>query len=142
MGLCLLIYFPVQNSPDNLSIRYLQADLENEKHQHAVLDMVDAYSRDPMGDGAPLPAEIRERLIPGLRSHPTTLIFLAFDGDTPVGVAVCFLHFRRQTADQSPRRFHRADASRTRGRSRSARGGRSEGARTRLLQTHLGSLGP
>ena len=55
--------------------------------------MVDAYSRDPMGDGAPLSAEARERLITGLRQHPTTLIFLAYEGDTPVGVAVCFLGF-------------------------------------------------
>jgi GNAT superfamily N-acetyltransferase len=55
--------------------------------------MVDAYSCDSMGDGAPLAADVRERLIPGLRQHPTTLVFLAYDGDAPVGVAVCFLGF-------------------------------------------------
>ena len=43
--------------------------------------MVDAYSRDAMGDGKPLDQDIREQLIHGLRRHPTTLIFLAFDGD-------------------------------------------------------------
>lgn len=74
-------------------IRYVQADLELPEHQAAVLAMVDAYSRDPMGDGAPLAPEVRERLIPGLRAHPTTLVFLAYDGDAPVGVAVCFLGF-------------------------------------------------
>lgn len=84
---------PMQNSPDDSSISYVQADLDSEEHQDAVLAMVDAYSRDPMGDGAPLPEEIRERLIPGLREHPTTIIFLAYDGETPVGVAVCFLGF-------------------------------------------------
>lgn len=73
------------------AIRTVQADLERPDHQAAVLAMVDAYSRDPMGDGAPLSAEARERLIPGLRQHPTTLIFLAYGGETPVGVAVCFL---------------------------------------------------
>jgi len=71
----------------------VQADLSRPDHQAAVLAMVDAYSRDPMGDGAPLSAEARERLIPGLRQHPTTLIFLAYEGETPVGVAVCFLGF-------------------------------------------------
>lgn len=79
--------------PENSALRYLQADLARADHQAAVLAMVDAYSRDPMGDGAPLSAEARERLIPGLRAHPTTLVFLAFDGDMPVGVAVCFLSF-------------------------------------------------
>lgn len=72
---------------------FLQADLENPRHQAAILSLVDAYSRDPMGDGAPLAPEVRERLIPGLRQHPTTLVFLAYDGDTAVGVAVCFLGF-------------------------------------------------
>ena len=81
------------NSPDDSSLRYVQADLNNVDHQHAVLAMVEAYSRDPMGDGAPLAAETRERLIPGLREHPTTLIFLAYDAATPIGVAVCFLGF-------------------------------------------------
>lgn len=75
------------------AIRYLQADLTRPDHQAAVLAMIDAYSRDPMGDGAPLAADVRERLIPGLRAHPTTLVFLAYDGDVPVGVAVCFLGF-------------------------------------------------
>lgn len=80
-------------TPAASAIRTVQADLSRPDHQAAVLAMVDAYSRDPMGDGAPLSAEARERLIPGLRQHPTTLIFLAYDGDTPVGVAVCFLGF-------------------------------------------------
>ncbi|MEY3775141.1 MAG: hypothetical protein RLZZ129_1921 [Verrucomicrobiota bacterium] len=80
-------------APDASALRYLQADLDRPDHQAAVLAMVDAYSRDPMGDGAPLSAEARERLIPGLRAHPTTLVFLAYDGETPVGVAVCFLGF-------------------------------------------------
>jgi GNAT superfamily N-acetyltransferase len=83
----------MQTTPDLSGIRYLQADLDRPEHQAAVLAMVDAYSRDPMGDGAPLSPETRERLIPGLRRHPTTVIFLACDGDTPVGVAVCFLGF-------------------------------------------------
>lgn len=74
-------------------IQFLLADLDNPAHQSAVLTLIDAYSRDPMGDGRPLTTGVRERLIPGLRQHPTTLIVLAFDGELPVGVAVCFLGF-------------------------------------------------
>jgi ribosomal protein S18 acetylase RimI-like enzyme len=76
-----------------MSIRIVQADLSLAEHQEAVLAMVDAYSRDAMGNGKPLDRDIRTRLIPGLRRHPTTLIFLAFDGVQPIGAAVCFIGF-------------------------------------------------
>jgi ribosomal protein S18 acetylase RimI-like enzyme len=79
--------------PAPSALRTVQADLQQPDHQAAVLTLVDAYSRDPMGDGAPLSAAARARLIPGLRQHPTTLVLLAYDGDTPVGVAVCFVGF-------------------------------------------------
>ncbi len=71
----------------------LQADLDNPTHQHAVVDLVNAYAREPMGLGRDLPENVRRDLVPGLRRHPTTLVFLAFDGGDPVGVAVCFLGF-------------------------------------------------
>lgn len=83
----------MQTTASTSPLRFVQADLENSDHQAAVLFLIDAYSRDPMGDGAPLTPEVRERLIPGLRQHPTTLIFLAYEGVAPVGVAVCFVGF-------------------------------------------------
>jgi ribosomal protein S18 acetylase RimI-like enzyme len=70
-----------------------EADLDAPQHQEAIVSLINAYARDPMGNGQDLPAEVRERLIPGLRQHPTTLVFLAFDGEKPAGVAVCFLGF-------------------------------------------------
>jgi GNAT superfamily N-acetyltransferase len=73
--------------------RIVEADLGRPEHQRAVLDLVDAYARDPMGAGAPLPADVRERLILGLRDHPTTLVFLAWRDERPVGIATCFLGF-------------------------------------------------
>jgi len=76
-----------------MSIRIEEADLSLAEHQEAVLAMVDAYSRDAMGNGKPLDQDVRTRLIPGLRRHPTTLIFLAFDGIQPIGAAVCFIGF-------------------------------------------------
>src|SRR5712691_7755982 len=79
------------NAP--IPIRVVEADLKLPEHQKAVLAMVDAYSRDSMGEAKPLDPDVRARLIPGLQKHPTTLVFLAFDGDRAVGAAVCFIGF-------------------------------------------------
>lgn len=76
-----------------MPISILRADLVDPAHQRAVLELLDAYARDPMGDSKPLAADVRERLIPGLRTHPTTMIWLAYEETRPVGIAVCFLGF-------------------------------------------------
>jgi GNAT superfamily N-acetyltransferase len=70
-----------------------EADLARGDHAQAVVDLIDAYARDPMGNASPLSAEVRAALVPGLRAHPTTLVFLAYRGETPIGVAVCFRGF-------------------------------------------------
>jgi GNAT superfamily N-acetyltransferase len=74
-------------------VEVIEADLDNSDHQAAIIEMLDAYSRDPMGDGKPLEPHVRETLIPGLQQHPTTIIFLAYSNNTPVGIAVCFKGF-------------------------------------------------
>ncbi len=76
-----------------MTIEIVEADLERPEHQQAVCKMLDAYASDPMGGGQPLEEEVRERLVPGLQEHPTTEIVLAFDGEKPVGIAVCFRGF-------------------------------------------------
>jgi ribosomal protein S18 acetylase RimI-like enzyme len=79
-------------SPEK-AVRVVQADLENPSHQAATLEMIDSYSRDPYGDGRPLGEDVLQRLVPGLRAHPTTLIFLAFLLDEIAGAAICFRGF-------------------------------------------------
>ncbi len=74
-------------------IRIKQADLDLEAHQNGVVEMIDAYAADGMGNGMPLAPDVRRALLPGLQEHPTTLIFLAWDGERAVGIAVCFKGF-------------------------------------------------
>lgn len=76
-----------------LKVEIVEADLDRPEHQHAVLDLTDAYAGDPMGNGKPLSAEVRGALIPGLRQHPTTVIFLAYQGTSAIGIANCFIGF-------------------------------------------------
>lgn len=58
-------------------IEIMEADLDRPEHQDAVLKLTNAYARDPMGNGKPLSEAVRRDLIPGLRQHPTTVIFLS-----------------------------------------------------------------
>src|SRR5215475_13371427 len=74
-------------------VTVIEADLNDCQHQTVILQLINAYARDPMGDGRDLPETVRVRLISGLRQHPTSLVFLAFDDAIPVGVAVCFIGF-------------------------------------------------
>lgn len=70
-----------------------QADLSRADHQAATLHLLNAYAMDPMGDGKPLSEAARRTVISGLREHPTTLVFLAYGGREPVGLAICFRGF-------------------------------------------------
>jgi GNAT superfamily N-acetyltransferase len=69
------------------------ADLAQPSDQQAVLRLIDAYARDPLGQGAPLATEVAARLVDGLRSHPGTLIVLATRAHEAIGIAVCFRGF-------------------------------------------------
>ena len=75
------------------SITVVEADLNRMDHQEAVLQLINNYARDPMGNSEDLPQDVRERLIPALQDHPTTMIFLAYRGVEAVGIAVCFRGF-------------------------------------------------
>jgi ribosomal protein S18 acetylase RimI-like enzyme len=74
-------------------IAIVEADLGDPQHQDVIVQLIDTYARDPMGGGRALPEEVRTALIPGLQRHPTTVVFLAWHGATPVGIAICFVGF-------------------------------------------------
>jgi len=74
-------------------VEIVEADVARPDHQASVAHLIDCYARDSIGGGKALAADVRERLIPALRQHPTTLILLAYANQEPVGVAVCFLGF-------------------------------------------------
>lgn len=77
----------------NEEVQIVEADLDRVEHQRDVQFLTAAYALDPMGNGGPLPTDVLERLVAGLRSHPTTLIFLAYDRGRAVGLATCFRGF-------------------------------------------------
>ena len=52
-----------------MSIEVIRADYADPGHAAAIIDLLDAYARDPMGGNHPLDAAVRERLVQIGRAH-------------------------------------------------------------------------
>jgi ribosomal protein S18 acetylase RimI-like enzyme len=74
-------------------IRIVEADLSHQRDQEAIVRLTDAYARDAFGNGQPLADEVLRAIIPGLQSHPGTVVFIAYHDQEPVGIATCFRGF-------------------------------------------------
>lgn len=69
------------------------ADYASPSDARAVVDLLDAYARDPAGGGEPLSAYAREHLVAELAARPQAFSILAFDGDQAVGLVNCIEGF-------------------------------------------------
>jgi ribosomal protein S18 acetylase RimI-like enzyme len=67
-------------------IAIVRARYDNPAHAAALVDLLDAYARDPAGGGAPLSDFVRGNLVGELAARPFVFSVLAFDGDAPVGL--------------------------------------------------------
>ena len=76
-----------------MSVETLIADYGNAAQAAALVELLDAYARDPAGGGTPLAAAVREGLPAALAARPQAFSVLAFDGDTPVGLINCIEGF-------------------------------------------------
>ena len=59
----------------------------------ALVVLLDAYARDPMGGGKGLDPAVANRLVPALNAFPGAFSMLAFRDGKPVGLANCFTAF-------------------------------------------------
>ncbi|GAB6089142.1 GNAT family N-acetyltransferase [Spirochaeta dissipatitropha] len=80
---------PVAQDSRNTEIR--KADLENPLHVQAILHILNEYAMDLQGE--PLPDSVLQEIVPGLKSTPTSMVFLAVNGREIIGLAICFLGF-------------------------------------------------
>jgi ribosomal protein S18 acetylase RimI-like enzyme len=69
------------------------ADLGDPGDQQGLLELLDLYAQEPLGQAAALSDEVRQRLIPALRTQPGAVVLLALEGPRAAGLAVCFLGF-------------------------------------------------
>jgi len=73
-----------------MNLRVREADFGDQRDADGIVTVLDSYASDPVGGGQPLARDVRDRLVPALRDHPTALVLLALADDEPVGIAVCF----------------------------------------------------
>jgi ribosomal protein S18 acetylase RimI-like enzyme len=64
----------------------VRARYDDPAHAAALVDLLDAYARDPAGGGEPLSDYARAHLIGELAARPFIFSVLAFDGGIPVGL--------------------------------------------------------
>jgi ribosomal protein S18 acetylase RimI-like enzyme len=76
---------------DNLGI--ISCDFDLPQHCDAVVNLMNEYISDKMGDGIPYTESQKVKLVEGLKSHPSKLVLLAFSDKEFVGLCNCFVNF-------------------------------------------------
>lgn len=76
-----------------MNLNIIEADLQNKTHTNHILFLTNIYALDKMGGGKPLTRYVQENLIEGLKQTSSVLVFLAYQGETPIGIANCFMGY-------------------------------------------------
>ena len=76
-----------------MKIEVLRVDYADARQSRDLIDLLDAYARDPMGGGAPLSAAVRERLPAELARRPQAFSLLAYVDDQAAALVNCFEGF-------------------------------------------------
>jgi ribosomal protein S18 acetylase RimI-like enzyme len=69
------------------------ADYAAPRDAAALVALLDAYARDPMGGGAPLAEDVKARLPGDLAANPHAFSLIARLDDAPVALANCFMAY-------------------------------------------------
>lgn len=77
----------------SVEINIVKVNYRHPKQGADLLQLMQHYAKDPMGGARPLADRVVEQLLPTLASTPTALSLLAYQGESAVGLANCFLAF-------------------------------------------------
>jgi ribosomal protein S18 acetylase RimI-like enzyme len=81
------------NSKIHMMIHVVEVDFENAEHCNAVIDLMNHYMMDEMGNHPPHTKESAKQLIEGLKNHCNKLCLLAESEGKFVGLVNCFISF-------------------------------------------------
>ena len=70
--------------PSSISVHVV--DFHDSVQQHALIDLLDMYARDPMGGGEALAEDVNQRLCSDLAGTPSAVSFMAYVDGQPVGL--------------------------------------------------------
>lgn len=73
-----------------MSVEIVDVDYRDPRRGEHLVALLDAYARDPMGGGAPLPNDVKQRLLIDLANRPDALSVLAYVDGEPAGLINCF----------------------------------------------------
>jgi ribosomal protein S18 acetylase RimI-like enzyme len=74
-------------------VEIIPCNFNNPDHCRALVNLMNEYIADKMGDGIPYTEEQKVALVEGLRRHESKLIVLAMAGERFVGLTNCFVNF-------------------------------------------------
>jgi ribosomal protein S18 acetylase RimI-like enzyme len=78
------------------TVHVCRADYAHPRHAQVLVDLLDAYARDPMGGGEPLSDFAKANLVQCLAARPATFSILAFEDSSeqrPMGLINCIEGF-------------------------------------------------
>ncbi len=75
------------------AVNIIEGNLADLKHKEALVELINAYLSDNMGENRLLSCDIQDRLISGLTKHPAALLFFAEYKNKLIGLATCFIGF-------------------------------------------------
>lgn len=81
-------------------VEIIIGDISDIEHQKAVVEQLDLYMQDPMGDQGPISKELSEQVISGLKLQSNYLFFLVRYNGRYAGIANCYINFSTFKAKQ------------------------------------------
>lgn len=73
-----------------MNLEIIFANYQSPKHAQHIVELLNAYSEDPMGGGKPLPEEVKQNLVAGLAARDYAHTVIAYLDNEPAGLINVF----------------------------------------------------
>ncbi len=74
-------------------VKIIDCDFNNPLHREGLINLMNHYMMDEMGNGKTLNEDQGKKLVEGLQNHPSKLVLFATYRDQLIGLTNCFVNF-------------------------------------------------